>query len=136
MMQQKTSQLGLQYVVMSQNASDIDDYRKEVIIAVHKVTPYVLWKQYGASINEVTGDVDISTAASLGIYIGVNGATTINVQVQTSNSTDGSGWSDFDSNVFSGSGYLFYNIWVLPFRRIRFQSTAAVVATIEVFLRT
>ncbi len=134
--QNKIIQLGLQYVVIPQNTQDIEEYRKDVIIASHKATPITLWQNYAAQANEATAEIDLSTMTGMSIYVSFSGATTINIQAKTATSLDGSGWSTFNSDTFAASSYQIYNIWTLPFTKIRLQTTNAVTITAQVFKKT
>lgn len=134
--QNKTIQLGLQYVVIPNNTQDIQEYRKDVIIAFHTGTPITLWQNYPSQAGQATQEIDISKMSGMGIYISFNGATTITLQAKTITSLDGSGWSDFDSTTFTSADAIIYNIFTLPFKKIRVKTSAAVTMTVQYFLKT
>lgn len=134
--QNKTIQLSGQYVVISQVSQDISDYRKDIIIAFHTGTPITLWKDYSAQAGQATQEIDLSTMAGMGIYASFDGATTITLQAKTITSLDGSGWSDFDLTTFTSADAIIYNIFTLPFKKIRVKTSAAVTMTVQYFLKT
>ena len=127
--------LQLQYVVQVP-VTDDDDYSKQIIVSEYTTTSIVLWENQAALANEVTNDLDISKMGAMGIYIQVDQATTINFQVETITSLDGSGWSVYDSHDFAAAGAEFYNIWILPFQKIRFQTTSPATITVQCWIRT
>ena len=120
----------MMYVVIPQITDD-DDYSKGMVIAEYVTTDLILWNNIAVNANAVTNSVDVSSIGSLGVYMQVDSATTINVQVLTAD-----GWQNYDSISFSGSGSQFYSIWFFSFTQIRFQTTASATITIQVFLRT
>jgi len=110
---------------------DYEDFARPVSLVSYKTSSETLWENKDVVAGEVTDIIDVSTIASLGVYIAVSSATTIKFQVYTAD-----GWKDYDELVFSGAGHIFLNFWTLPFQKIRFQTTQSTTATIEVFYRT
>jgi hypothetical protein len=90
----------------------------------------VVWNNYAAAAGEVSNFVRIMEVEFLLIYVSVSAATTITLQVQTIG-----GWVDYDSLVFTGPGYNFWNIWSLAADIIRFKTSAAATISIQVFYK-
>jgi len=110
---------------------DEEDFSKPVTLIGYRTEPVILWKEVVKNAGAVTDEIDVSRIASLGVYVKVSSATTIEFQVETA-----AGWAIYDSTSFTTAGDIFFNIWILPFMKIRFKTTEATTITIQLFLRT
>ena len=88
-----------------------------------------LLQDYAASAGDYVEGTYSYYAWGMGVYVKVNGATDIQLQVYTAN-----GWVTYDTLSFSGAGENFWNIWNWPFTQYRFVTTNAVTLTIQVWL--
>jgi len=112
-------------------ATDHEDFSNPIIVSEYTTKPITLWNNEAVPAGSVTSEVDVSKVASLGVFIEVSSATTVEFQVETA-----TGWKVFDSISFAAADHFFYNVWILPFTKIRFKTTEATTITVQVFLRT
>jgi len=87
-------------------------------------------QDYSASAGWTSDAVDVSKVESIGVYVKVDGATDINLLVETVD-----GYVVYDTITFTGAGFEFWNIWSFPFGSIKFQTSNAVTLTIQVFYK-
>lgn len=76
-------------------------------------------------------EIDISKVEFIGIYVKSNVNNTFVLQVKT-----GDGYLDYDSLQVSAGVPNFWNIWSLPFDKIRIKVTSAATVSIEVTVKT
>lgn len=111
---------------------DDDDFSKRMNVTVVAATSYTLWYRSFQEAGGATESLDITNDDSVGVYIQVDAATTISVEVNTIN-----GWQPLYmlgqavQSVFTGADFEFINIWLLPFTEIRFVTSAAATITIQ-----
>ena len=109
---------------------DDEDYSKQMNVIEFKTTPYILWDNELRLAGDSTYEIDLTDADNLGIYIQVDRATTISLEVKTA-----TGWAVFDSVTFTGADYFFYNIWQIPFSMIRLTTSNTATISIQCFIK-
>lgn len=131
-------QLSGQYIVSV--IQDIQDFGKDVIVNSHRAFTTILLNNVAVAANAITGSVDVSKYGSVGFWFKSDVANTINIQVQTADSVDGSGWTTYATDVLAlqsdGSYSDTYSIPIFVFQNIRFQVVNAATVTIQTTGRT
>lgn len=131
-------QMSGQYIVSV--IQDIQDFGKDVIVNSHRAFTTILLNNVAVAANAITGSVDVSKYGSVGFWFKSNVANTINIQVQTADSIDGSGWTTYATDVLAlqsdGSYSDTYSIPIFVFQNIRFQIVNAATVTIQTTGRT
>ncbi len=122
----------MQYVVAVQRG-DQPDYSKGMNAAEYVRIPILLWYNNLVLGGTSSESVPVSSADSVGIYVQVDRATTITLEVQTVN-----GWVPLVaygmtySQTFTGADYLVWNLWMLPFAALRLTTSNEAVITAKV----
>ena len=88
-------------------------------------------KDYAAEAGWTSDAQGVSKVEFFGIYVKVSAATTISLQVETTQ-----GYITYDEIVFSAAGETFWNVWAFPYEKIKFKTSAATTITIQVFYKT
>lgn len=90
-----------------------------------------LWKDLAVIADAVTASLDVSRVSHILVYVKVSAATTITLQVGTTQ-----GDIAYDEMVFTAAGENFWNIWSAPWELIRFKTSDAATITIQVMYKT
>jgi hypothetical protein len=113
----------LQYVV-SVPLSDDEDYSKRMNLHTFKQKTISLWYRNLIFAGGVSNSVDVSTANMASVYVQVDGATTITLEVQVVN-----GWTPLLTWSPTAADFHQWQLWNMPFTAIRLTTSNTVTIT-------